>query len=940
MLSIVIKKIIKNKWMAICMLTGSILTIAMLSAVPIYTKSVLQRMLVKNLEIAQAANNSYSGGYQVTAKIKNGSGSPAGTLKSYDTRIDTAAREKFGLPILESSRTLMSDRLLVYSDETLEKSFDSTGVNIATMSGFADHITITNGGLYKAGSEPGVVEVVMSGDALAQSGMMLGKTYTIAEARWLRDEGDTGIKVKVVGVYAMKDPSDLYWANGINDFSRVMFCDESDFNAVAIDSEFPNLGLATWYYAFEYHGLTLPSAQTLVDAYNKEVSWFNSNNGVFTVEMRAVKELGSFGQKEQALNRTLIVVEVPLLLLLAFYIYMVSSLMIDLESNEIAVMKSRGAGSRHIFNIYLIQGGIFSGISLIVGPLFGLLICSLLGGANGFLEFVNRKALPVALNGEAYLYAVLAIAFFLITMLLPAVKASRQTIVTHKQSVARASHKPIWQKLFLDVILLAIAIYGLYDYGNKKTLISAASLNGQEAIVDPLMLLLSTAFILGAGLLFLRLFPYLVRFVFFVGRRFWSPAFYLSLTQVGRSGGQEQFLMLFLVFTISVGIFSANSARTININEEDRTQYIDGADIVIKNEWNKNLSMATSGNVSAWIEVSPIKYASLDGVQSATKVYRSTKGIYLNSQAGGMINDIQLLAIKPDEFAKTAEMRNGLTPYHWYNYCNLLTDDPYGVILSASFARKNGIKVGDYITIGSGSDYAVTSLLVYAFVDYFPSVDPNRMVDDQVNPYFAIMNFDILFSNIPVQPYEIWIKKAPGVTSNHIYEQIKDKGLQLDERTDMTEDLVAKKNDPMLQGLNGTFTLCFVASLLVCFVGFLIYWIMSIKKRQLQFGIIRAMGLSMKSIIGMLLVEQLLISGTAIVAGIGIGTLASYYFIPLYSVNQSAIEQIIPFRIVSQMSDYMRLYVILAFILVSGFAVLARLISTIQINQALKLGED
>ena len=47
-----------------------------------------------------------------------------------------------------------------------------------------------------------------------------------------------------------------------------------------------------------------------------------------------------------------------------------------------------------------------------------------------------------------------------------------------------------------------------------------------------------------------------------------------------------------------------------------------------------------------------------------------------------------------------------------------------------------------------------------------------------------------------------------------------------------------------------------------------------------------------------------------------------------------------PFRIVSNDQDYIRLYTILAIILVIGFAVLATLIKKIKINNALKIGED
>lgn len=48
--------------------------------------------------------------------------------------------------------------------------------------------------------------------------------------------------------------------------------------------------------------------------------------------------------------------------------------------------------------------------------------------------------------------------------------------------------------------------------------------------------------------------------------------------------------------------------------------------------------------------------------------------------------------------------------------------------------------------------------------------------------------------------------------------------------------------------------------MLITAVGFAIFWILSIRDKVLQFGILRAMGLSLKKLIGMLGIEQILIS--------------------------------------------------------------------------------
>jgi hypothetical protein len=48
--------------------------------------------------------------------------------------------------------------------------------------------------------------------------------------------------------------------------------------------------------------------------------------------------------------------------------------------------------------------------------------------------------------------------------------------------------------------------------------------------------------------------------------------------QISRSNGQEQFLMIFLILALSIGLFNANAARTINRNTEDSIRCEIGAD--------------------------------------------------------------------------------------------------------------------------------------------------------------------------------------------------------------------------------------------------------------------------------------------------------------------------------------------------------------------------
>ena len=81
-------------------------------------------------------------------------------------------------------------------------------------------------------------------------------------------------------------------------------------------------------------------------------------------------------------------------------------------------------------------------------------------------------------------------------------------------------------------------------------------------------------------------------------------------------------------------------------------------------------------------------------------------------------------------------------------------------------------------------------------------------------------------------------------SSKPVYDFIEENNIPVESFADTQALITEMKNDPMLQGTNGILTVGFVIVLLLCTVGFLIYWILSIQSRVLQFGIFRAMGMS------------------------------------------------------------------------------------------------
>ena len=115
---------------------------------------------------------------------------------------------------------------------------------------------------------------------------------------------------------------------------------------------------------------------------------------------------------------------------------------------------------------------------------------------------------------------------------------------------------------------------------------------------------------------------------------------------------------------------------------------------------------------------------------------------------------------------------------------------------------------------------------------------------------------------------------------------------------------------------------------------------MSIKDRELIFGVLRAGGFHKGEIFHMLLVEQLFTGVFAVLAGIGIGLISSYMFVPIIQTSFASATQVLPLRLIIDGLDLARLYGVIALVMLTCLTVLVTILFHMNVTKALKLGEE
>lgn len=946
--TMILRKMANNKWLQLNLWIGLTVCVALFSSMPLYSEAILQRTLLKELQSVQHQEGVFPGFVRIMTSVsaEKPDEKTMEAIKKAD-RFVRSIPERTGLEALSFYQQRSTQRMKVYGADASEQEKQSqkaTG-SLKSLPGMEKRVRLIEGRM-PVDRTDGIIEALVTQKFLIAVKRDIGEEL-IAES----PDKEAAFRIVPVGIMETDPAADPYLPYLTDEDSDGFLIPYEQFEREFTEGGRTRLSNLEWRFALHYEQLSVGAIDGFVQADKDIRRYFRGRIGVEEVQIPAASTVSAYQGKQEKLDLMMLSLYSPVMLMLAFYLYMAANLIIERQKTEISVLRSRGASRLQIMTAYTLES-LFLGLSaLAVGPFLGVSFTKVLGASNGFLEFVQRSALEVSLTSGAYKVSAVAVAAAIVLILIPAFMATRVSIVSHKQQNARMNKPTFWHKTGLDLFLVGVSVYLLYNFNKRQEDLQRLGLDSDALQLDPMLFLMPSLFALGGGLLLLRIYPWFIKLVYLAGRKWWSPALYNTLVQISRSSGQYQTIKLFLIMTVATGLFSANAARTINDNMESKIQYAIGADMAISTRWESDAPPPVYGSSAPQEVVSDtrrVQYAEppflpfeeLEGVEASAKVFRKQNARFVTA-GNGTSGTAELLGIDTMDFGKTAWMKDGLLDHPINGYLNLIAPDPKAVLISRSLAEKAKAKPGDYIRISwDGLDQA--QFIVYGVIDYWPSWNPLPSGDNEEAEalHLIVGHLGTIQNRLAVEPYEVWLKLKDGAASQSIYDQLAEKELRIVSLRDATQELIGSKNDPFRLAVNGVMTLGFVISMLISFFGFLLFWVLTLSGRTLQYGVLRAMGIPFPQIIGMLVSEQLFTSGAAVILGVVIGNLVSDLFVPLFEISFATADQVPPFEIVHRLSDYLQLYGVVGFTLTAGLLILGYRLSRIRIAQALKLGEE
>lgn len=862
-----------------------------------------------------------------------------------DRYLNGEALDTIGLPVIQVVRRFRTDGYNFYPPEDWNPEgprYALTSAYLATIAPWEGAIQLAAGQYPQpapSGTADYTVQALASEDIAIAFGVQIGERYFVRA-------GDVDVPVDIVGLWRPLDPKAAYWDPQKENWLLVHPESYSRLISQLVTDELRHCRWIIIADGAHLHSNDVSGLARRIDAIAKRAAALLPKTQLIASPLEALQR---YQKNTPALTYLLYAFSVPILGLILAFVSLVAELFVGQQRSEIAILRSRGASAAQAVWMLVLQGILLGLVALAIGVVLGKWIAQATGQARSFLRFSAASGLRVEMTPVAVGYGLLGIGLLLFAqVLIPSLSAASSTIITYRQERARFLRSPWWQRFWLDLFLLLPAGYGFWvlTLQSRRALTEAAQV--PDPLRNPLLLLVPALGILAVALFTLRLAPRLMALLAWLLKRTKSVGMLMAARYLARSPAFYSAPLVLLVLTLGLSAFTASLARTLDVHLEKQIYYQVGADLQVHELGNTFVGEAKDAGYT----FGPVEeHLTLDGIRAATRVGRYR----VSALTGRGAVDGTFLGIDRLTFPEIVHWQNDFAPQPLGALMNALAATPDGVLVSNDFLRQNDLKIGDHLEMsiqpGGRSQSVVMNALIVGAFDLFPTWYPNQ------GPLF-VGNLDEFFLLAGAEyPHEVWLTLAPGADPEAIIYAIRGYTISLDSKADQNRlvknglnifvdkwssaelNIRAIQRRPERQGLFGLLSAGFIASAILTMTGFLLYALFSFRRRFIEMGILRAIGLSGQQMAQLLASELafLILLGSGV--GTAVGLLASRLFVPFLQIGATMQAQYPPFRIEIAWLSILQMYLLFFVLFLIALTALLALLRRMRIFQAIKLGE-
>ncbi|MBO03710.1 MAG: hypothetical protein CL731_01650 [Chloroflexi bacterium] len=504
------------------------------------------------------------------------------------------------------------------------------------------------------------IEGILDVPSAEMLGLEVGDVYPV-RPHW--EDTHDRVNILITGLYERVDPAAPHWrihneAFGSRtdtlQFARFVVPEATILEGLG--PYFPNMG-TDYAWLLDVDPTRIPASETeaIRNTINDTERELKAIVDGFLLRSYLPGVLSAF-ETDLFFNRLpMFIVLILIVLVVLYYVITLASLLVDAQRAEIGLLRTRGATSRQILAVFIIEAALLAAVAVATGPFLAVLGVGFIGVLPIYGELNNGEALPVRLTFDAFRMAFFGGLLGLLALFVPALRATRLGLLASRVSRARPARLAVVQRYYLDLGFLSLVLFLFWQLTKQGSFV-AVSIFG-ETTVNQLILGVPAIFLVAAGLVLLRIFPVVMDLTGRVlSRRPLSgiapPALILGIWQMARNPAHHSRLSLLLILTAALGVFAASFGATLEQSAIDQAYYRTGADVKLTSVTPR------SGGISFSI-VDNLQ--ELDDVQSASPIYRE----FGNIASGIEVEGFQVIGVDLDTIEEVGWFRDdfGLTPF-------------------------------------------------------------------------------------------------------------------------------------------------------------------------------------------------------------------------------------------------------------------------------------
>ena len=506
-----------------------------------------------------------------------------------------------------------------------------------------------------------VLEAIIPSEAAQLFQVGVGDTLS-AVPHW--DDVTPYVTVVISGVFTRNDPDDEMWAlerEVINaatgpSFRTVPFYLSRKTYLDVLGSAFREMDSTyAWLLAVDRGRLNALNAHQALDDIRQAHSILNARLTSYVQTTALDNALVEYDRRLFFSKLPMFVVLVLIALVILYYVATLSTLVVEERRGEIALLRSRGASSAQILGVFMLEGATIAIPAFLVGPLLAAGIVGLLGYTPAFSDLSGGEWMTTRISSGAYLMSALGGFMAFVSLMIPAIQASRIGVTQHRQQSARPSSRSAFQRYYVDVLLLLVSIL-LFRQLTEQGSVVASNVFGQIA-VNQLLLVLPGLVLIASAMVLLRLFPLTLNLIARLTSSRLPAGLVLGLWQMARNPTHYARLSLLLILAAGLGIFASSFGSTLTRSFEERVLYATGSDIRVD-------GLRTVGRPRGRFSREPVldsaapdlvqTFEQIDGIELASPALRG-RGSDLSKSFG---ERFEMLAMDAERFNEVAYFRD------------------------------------------------------------------------------------------------------------------------------------------------------------------------------------------------------------------------------------------------------------------------------------------